>query len=218
MTVELSGSRVITAFTDYVLVSKPKVKMRVSTVCSVLLSALASFATAAQPERTVDIFAWPLSAAKPQALTKIAYNSTTATVKTYKTPLISADEQIVRIGFFHPDSSTSWNGIATSASNLAPAKDKTLQILLNTDGVIYHVGFAAFESPVASRSGAKGDGLRVEVVPMRPGPVVHMNKPVVLDAEGKLADKEPEKTFLQKYWWAIGIFLVLQLVMAGSKE
>nr|OQO30661.1 hypothetical protein B0A51_01547 [Rachicladosporium sp. CCFEE 5018] len=192
--------------------------MHISTACSVVLAFVSALATALQPERTVDIFAWPLSAAKPQALSKIGYNSTTATVKTYKTPLIPADEQIVRIGFFHSDSSTTWNGIATSASNLAEGKDKKLQILLNTEGLIYHVGFAAYDPAVVGRSGARKDGLSVEVVPMRAGPAVHMNKPVVLDAEGKLADKEPEKTFLQKYWWAIGIFLVLQLVMAGSKE
>ncbi|KAK6427365.1 hypothetical protein LTR95_016005 [Oleoguttula sp. CCFEE 5521] len=192
--------------------------MRLSATCSLVLAFFSALATALQPERTVDIFAWPLSAAKPQALTKIAYNSTTATVKTYKTPLVPTDEQIVRIGFFHPDSSTTWNGVATSASNLAEGKDKTLQILLNTDGVVYHVGFAAVDPVSPTRGSGKSDGLSVEVVPMRAGPVVHMNRPVVLDAEGKLADKEPEKTFLQKYWWAIGIFLVLQLVMAGSKE
>ena len=63
---------------------------------------------------------------------------------------------------------------------------------------MYHVGFVASELRTSSLGGSKKDGLSVEVVPMKAGPMVHLNKPVVLDAEGKLDDKEPEKTFLQK--------------------
>ncbi len=52
---------------------------------------------------------------------------------------------------------------------------------------------------------AKGKGkededarLVVELVKSRPGVEPKLNRPVVLDAEGKIPEKEPEKTFLQK--------------------
>jgi hypothetical protein len=78
-----------------------------------------------------------------------------------------------------------------------------LQLLLNARGEVYHVGFLASDSGSSSTSGSGSgsskDGLAVEVLPMKGGPVVHLNKPVVLNAQGTLDDKEPEKSFLQKY-------------------
>jgi hypothetical protein len=77
--------------------------------------------------------------------------------------------------------------------------------------------------------------MSVEVVPMKAGSTVHLNKPVLLNAEGKLDGAPEEKTFLQKYvkrrsllvihdiadyigryWWAIGLFLVFQVAMGGG--
>jgi len=175
--------------------------MRLTTALSLALTFLSSLALAAESDRTVDIFAWPLSATKSQSLARISYNSTTATLKSYTgPPSIPADDEIVRIGFYHTGSSDSWSGIATSASNFADGKDKKLQLLLNAEGEVYHVGFLALGSGLgtSSKGGSKKDGMSVEVVPMKAGPVVHLNKPVVLNAEGKLDDKEPEKSFLQK--------------------
>ena len=69
---------------------------------------------------------------------------------------------------------------------------------LNTEGELYHVGFKASDQPSSSKTGKGKDGLGVEVVKTQPGPTPHLNKAVVLNAEGQLDDKEPEKTFLQK--------------------
>lgn len=55
----------------------------------------------------------------------------------------------------------------------------------------------------------------VEVTKQREGPLPVLNKPVQLNSEGRVEQKD-EKTFLQKYWWAIAIFLVLQLLTAGG--
>jgi hypothetical protein len=41
--------------------------------------------------------------------------------------------------------------------------------------------------------------MSVEVVPMQPASTIQLNKPVVLNADGKLAGQPEEKTFLQKY-------------------
>lgn len=77
--------------------------------------------------------------------------------------------------------------------------------------------------------------MSVEVVPMKAGATVHLNKPILLTAEGKVEGQPEEKTFLQKYvqirslvaihddadsinryWWAIGLFLVFQVAMGGG--
>ncbi|KAM0720568.1 hypothetical protein Q7P37_004704 [Cladosporium fusiforme] len=191
--------------------------MRLTSAISILLTLLFSLAAATQQDKQIDIFAWPLSAPKSQTLAKLSYNPEQATVLSYKAPALPSGEEIVRIGFNHPATGR-WSAIATAASNFADGKDKKLQLLLNEQGEVYHIGFSTSEWPSSSKGGSKKDDMSVEVVPMQTGSTIHLNKPIVLNAEGKLDNKEEEKTFLQKYWWAIGLFLVFQLVMGGSKE
>lgn len=174
--------------------------MRLTAALSIPLTLLFSLVAATQPDKQIDIFAWPLSAPKSQTLAKLSYNSEseTATVLSYKAPALPSADEIVRIGFNHPTTGR-WSGIATAASNFADGKDKKLQLLLNEQGDVYHVGFKTSEWPSSSKGGSKKDDMTVEVVPMKTGSTIHLNKPVVLNAEGKLDNKEEEKTFLQKY-------------------
>lgn len=162
----------------------------------ILLVFLAPLALSAQTQRSVDVFAWPLSASKPTTLAHITYNSTSASVQNYIAPHFAADEEVVRIGFYHP--SGSWSGVASAASNLAANTHKTVQLYLNTDHDLYHVGFKV--SPVASssKSGNSKDGLNVEVVRLRPGQMPPLSKPVQLNAQGKVEEKPVEKSFVQK--------------------
>ena len=155
-----------------------------------------SLVHSAQIERTVDVFAWPLSQAKSQALAQITYTSSNATVKSHKAPKIPTEDDVVRIGFYHK--SGEWSGVATAASNFAPGKDKKVLLHLNTAGELYHVGFKASDVASSSRTGKGQDGLGVEVVKMQPGPMPHLNKPVVVNADGQEEGKVVEKTFLQK--------------------
>jgi len=180
--------------------------MRLSLALSVLLSFFLSPAAGAESQKSIDIFAWPLSASKSQTFASISYNTTTATLKSHSRPSIPEIDEIVRIGFHH-SSTGKWSGIATSASNFAEGKDQKLQLLLNSEGEVYHVGFKAEDaSKASSGSGkeSKKDGLSVEVVPMNAGPQVHLNKPVVVNPDGKVGGEEEQKSFLQKY----GLLLV----------
>ena len=178
------------------------VNMRNIMLITLVLGFWTPFVFSAQPERTVNIHAWPLSETKSQSLAQITYTANNATVKSYTSPNFSDNDDIVRIGFHHPTGS--WSGVATTASNFSPAKDKKIQLHLNTAGDLYHIGFVASSLPSSSKNG-KGkqsgnaqDGLSVEVVRMQKGPEPHLNKPVVLSADGKVPQKEPEKSFLQK--------------------
>ncbi|EME41408.1 hypothetical protein DOTSEDRAFT_55235 [Dothistroma septosporum NZE10] len=183
---------------------------------SLALTFFASLANAAEQQRNIDIFAWPLSASKPQTLAKVSFNSTDASIKSHTAPTIPTDEKIVRLGFYH--SSGQWSGIATSASNFAPERSQKLELLVRPDGALYHIGFKASDGNPAEPSKDKKDGgVSVEVVKIRPGPTPQLNKPIVVSADGTVGGKEPEKTFLQKYWWAIGLFLLFQVVLSGGK-
>ncbi|KAK5128562.1 hypothetical protein LTR85_003233 [Meristemomyces frigidus] len=189
--------------------------MRSNIAIGLLLAFVTSLAYAVEPEHTVNIFAWPLSAPESQTLAKVTYNSTAATVKSYSEPSISSDDDIVRIGFYHP--SGVWSGIATSASNFASEKDKKLQLHVNSNGELYHVGFTASSLGTSSKTSNKEGGLSVEVVKVKPGPTPQLNRPVVVNPDGTAPEKVEEKTFFQKYWWAIAGFLVLQVVMSMGK-
>lgn len=169
---------------------------RFALLLALVLAFITSLAQAAADEQTIDIFAWPSKSAKSQNLAKISYTSTNATVKSYDAPEIPADDDVVRIGFYQP--SGSWSGIATAASNLVPHKNKRLQLLINTNNELYHVGFKASGMASSSKTGQAKDGLDVEIIKMQPGPAPLLNKPVVLNEHGKVDEKEPEKTFLQK--------------------
>lgn len=188
--------------------------MRSTTLLTLVVAFLSSLAFSAQQEREIVVFAWPLSASKAQTLAKISYTSTNATVQSFTAPKIPPGDDVIRIGFHHSSNSGKWSGVATAASNFAPGLGRKVLLHLNAEGVVYHVGFKATEQGSSAKGGK--DGLDVEVVRMRKGPTPHLNKPVVVSADGKVEDKEPEKSFLQKYWWVIGGFLLLQVVLGGG--
>lgn len=150
----------------------------------------------------MDVFAWPISAASSQTLAQISYNATHAEVKKYTAPKIPIGDDVVRVGFHHP--SGTWSGVATSASNFEPHRNRKVLLHLNIEGELYHIGFRASNVQTSSKSGIGKQELGVEVVQMQQGPTPHLNKPVVLNAEGNVDAKEPEKSFLQKYDFQTG--------------
>lgn len=171
--------------------------MRSPLFLSLALTFLSSLALAVSPEqRQIDIFVWPLSAPKASTLAQISFSPTNASIASYTAPKFPQKEEIVRVGFYQP--SGQWSGIATVASNLQADKSKVLQLHVRPDGELYHVGLKLSE-PVSQEKGrSQKDGLSVEVMQIKKGPVPALNKPVVVSADGEEA-KEPEKSFLQKY-------------------
>jgi hypothetical protein len=165
-----------------------------------LLLLCTPLAVAASPS-TVTLYAWPLDAASPSPLASILLSHTqtstdlAAFVKSFTPPPLSqSKDDIVRIGLLHP-STNAWSGVATSAKSLAADVKKKISLHMDKDGNIYHVGFSAS----AKTTGEKEDVI-VELVPMAAGPEPLLNKPVILNAEGKVDKPNPEdnKSFLQK--------------------
>ncbi|KAK7512555.1 uncharacterized protein IWZ02DRAFT_408842 [Phyllosticta citriasiana] len=190
-------------------------------IAAVLFFLLSTFAWAdsstAADTTTLTVFAWPLGEGKaqPQPLAKLSYHAANASAALLSwTPPTSPSDlsSLVRIGLSSDSSSSS---ILTSAAALTPYYKKTLVLhAAPTGDVVFTVGLGAV--PRTNEADEEVD-VRVERVKKGPAPV--LNKPVVLDESGKVAgQEEPQKTFLQKYWWAIALFLVLQVVAGGGKE
>jgi len=150
---------------------------------------------------TVTVYAWPLSATSPTSFATIALSTsqtkTKAEVNSLQLPSIPpSTDEIVRIGLYDP-STKQWSGTATAASSFAPGLARKLTLHVDEDGNAYHAMLSAFELPGKSK---KKDELQVEVIASRPGPQPLLNKPVVLNADGKVpqAEEKDQKTFLQK--------------------
>jgi hypothetical protein len=130
----------------------------------------------------------------PIPLAQIEYDAdqSVGTLSSYTPPTGSyAPDHLLRVGLSDPKSG-SWRGIVTSAASFAEQYHKKFVIHVDEKGEPYHVGFGT------SAKGS-GDEVEVEIVQRSPGPKPVLNKPIVLNAEGKLDSKEPEKSFLQKY-------------------
>lgn len=113
------------------------------------------------------------------------------TLASYTPPTGSyAADHLLRVGLTDPKTG-SWRGIVTSAASFADQYHKKFVVHVDEKGEPYHVGFGT------SAKGA-GEEVTVEIVKRSSGPKPVLNKPIVLNAEGKLESKEPEKMFLQK--------------------
>ncbi|KAF1978514.1 hypothetical protein BU23DRAFT_449776 [Bimuria novae-zelandiae CBS 107.79] len=149
----------------------------------------------------------------PIPLVQISYDAdqTTGTVTSYTPPQGSyTSDHLLRIGLLDTKAGA-WTGVLTSAASFAEEYKKKFVVHVDEKGEPYHVGFST------SEKGAGGE-LEVEIVKREAGPRPVLNRPIVLNAEGRIDSKEPEKSFFQKYWWMIAIFLVIQFVVGGGKE
>jgi hypothetical protein len=153
----------------------------------------------------------------PIPLAQIEYDvdQSIGTLVSYTPPTGSyASDHLLRVGL--SDAKTgSWRGIVTSAASFADHFHKKFVIHVDDKGEPYHVGFGT------SAKGSGGDEVEVEIVKRNPGPKPVLNKPIVLNAEGKLDDKEPEKSFLQKYVMLIvsraAVKLIVLQILVGTR-
>ncbi|OCK85836.1 hypothetical protein K432DRAFT_317693 [Lepidopterella palustris CBS 459.81] len=176
---------------------------------------------------TITIYSHPLHSADasnpssslptPTPLAQIVYDSSTslASLSSYTPPTGAYTSQhLLRIGLFDPNNNE-WKGVVTSAASFRDEYRKKFVLHVDEKGEVYHIGFGT-----SGRRQGKGreNEVEVEVVQRARGPQPVLNKPIVLNAEGKLEGKEPEKTFLQKYWWALLLFLAIQVLSSGGDK
>ncbi|USP73741.1 uncharacterized protein yc1106_01015 [Curvularia clavata] len=151
--------------------------------------------------------------ASPVPLAQIEYDAdqSVGTLVSYTPPTGSyAADHLLRVGITDAKSDT-WRGVVTSAASFSEQYHKKFVIHIDDKGEPFHVGFT-------TRTKGSENEIEVEILRKNAGPQPVLNKPIVLNADGKLGSEEPEKTFLQKYWWAIALFLLVQLVAGGGEK
>jgi len=172
-----------------------------------LLAAVSVKSSRAQPtDRDVTVYSWPLNSANSQQLAKISYNpvTLTTTINEYSPPGKSQEaEELVRVGL--RDGTSDWHGVVTSAESFDGKYQQKLSLHIDEEGEVWHVGISTQLKPVPSK--AKGQvqqtsqdipQIVVEIVMPTPGASPLLNKPVVLNADGKIPQKDQEKTLFQK--------------------
>lgn len=189
---------------------------------SPLLLILFAAPTLAAADSTATIYVWPLSAPSPTSFATVVLSNAqtppTAEVKSFQLPSVPpSKDDLVRVGLYDP-STKQWTGTVTAASSFADGLRRKLTLHVDDNGDAYQAALSAYTLPGKSKTkdGKKGEKkdakkkkdvkrdaenvLEVEVIPTKPGAQPILNKPVVLNAEGKVPQPEEkdERTFLQK--------------------
>lgn len=157
--------------------------------------------------RRTTVYAWPLSSS-PSKLAEIEHSPVEqyTSVLSYTPP--SSPQGLVGVGLYN-HSTNAWLGsTVTSAASFQPEFQGTISLHVNADGDVWRVAFHSSRKSVPSSpngSDTGDDKPRVQLLRPAPAPQPHLNRPVVLSPDGKLPEKEVEKSFLQK--WVMARFL-----------
>lgn len=165
-----------------------------------LLGALWLLFTSGFADATTDLFYWPVGASQPSILARVTYDpaSLSSEVISYQPPAENARDSLVRVGLYTttPTNPKQWIGTLVSSSSLiGEDHHPTFRLHLGPANEVYHVSLAASSD---SKAEVKALGPRVELVPSTPGTQPHLNRPVVLRADGENPEEVVEKSFLQK--------------------
>ncbi|KAI0181384.1 hypothetical protein GGR52DRAFT_524156 [Hypoxylon sp. FL1284] len=200
--------------------------MKLPSILSPGLAALAALASVARAaERTAAVHVQPIAAdaPAPTLLAEIRYDiaaAADAEVVAYEAPEL-ADEGsgLVRVGVYD-GAAGRWTSSVSVASTANFGKGYAPALVLSvTGGDDDAVVLGAALTGVAIDAGQTRDfGPRALVRVAEPGRQPELNKPVVLSPQGAQQGAPEEKTFLQKYWWLIGIFVLLTMTGGGGGE
>ncbi|KAG6360247.1 hypothetical protein INS49_011303 [Diaporthe citri] len=195
--------------------------MRVISIASALLGAASVVYAEA---RTANIYIQPLgSSSSPVLLAGLTYDSSapdtasSASVTSYEAPELPESTDLVRVGIYDANQKQ-WAGSTSVASAENFAKGYSPHFVLSVDGTSgEEVVLGASVRGVRIDAGQTRDfGPQASLLLTSRGKQPDLNKPIVLSPEGKKVEKE-EKTFLQKYWWMIGIAMLLAMGGGGGE-
>ncbi|UNI20324.1 hypothetical protein JDV02_006422 [Purpureocillium takamizusanense] len=199
--------------------------MRITTV----LSALCAAAVVRAEPRTAQIYIQPVpsfssssfsSTHPPTPLAEISYDTvalSASSIVSYDAPEIPDEAALVRIGLYDAKS-RSWISGTTVASTENFAKGYSPNIVVTVTAGGGEVVSVSCKGVAIDAGQTRDFGPQVVVIPQARGAQPTLNKPVVLSREGKTVEPEQEKTFLQKYWWMIGIAVFIAMSGGGAEK
>jgi hypothetical protein len=202
--------------------SNNPIKMRSSlSSLTLILFLFVAVIRAATDDSVVTIYAWPLSSQSPSPMATIALSRHAsephANIQSYTAPSkFQSQDEVIRIGLYDP-STKAWTGTATSAKAFGAGATQKLALHIDDKGHVWNVAFSASvpvktklskdkkerekqkQEAEQARLAREKQPLEIEVVPPTPAPQPVLNKPVVLNLDGKV-DEQPadERSFLQK--------------------
>lgn len=205
-------------------------KVSLIAVAALMLQAVCAETLIFHQLQSVDIFYQRIKSLpndKSSLLASVRYNisSLESTVLSYSPPAVSdtttepgVSHPLLRISTNTPDGSTTVTGLST----FNPTYAQTLILHLREDDLVLAASLSAGpHAPPPPISQDPKAYVKVVVIRPQPGPAPKLNvrKPVVVGADGKEIPQEPEveKTFFQKYWWALALVAVLALAGGGDK-
>ncbi|KAF4594873.1 cyclin-dependent protein kinase regulator pho80 [Ophiocordyceps camponoti-floridani] len=188
-----------------------------------LVAALCAVAAVDARPRIARIHIQPVeasaTAATPIPFAEISYDMTTLSLSSflsYEPPELPETAKLMRIGLYD-SGSRQWLAGTTvaSAENFSKGYSPHLLLLLDSQGGVVSVSCKG----IAIDAGHTRDfGPKLVVLPEARGAQPQLSKPVVLSPEGNRVEPEQEKTFLQKYWWMIGIAVLVAMSGGGGGE
>jgi hypothetical protein len=157
--------------------------------------------TASEPSLldTTTVYIQPVAhSSAPAVLAEINYNPSTlsASISSFSPPELPETSKSIRIGVYDP-STSSWQSATSLTSTESFSKGYRLTLVLSLDGEGGVLGVSVSSGKIDAGQ-TRDFAPKVLVKGMGKGKGPELNKPVVLSPEGKIAELEPEKTFLQK--------------------
>ncbi|KAI2377225.1 hypothetical protein LOY91_001584, partial [Ophidiomyces ophidiicola] len=166
----------------------------ISLILLSLFSLLSPVSASPSSPQIIDIFYRPLPASSSQAaqLARVSYDPTTyqPSVLSY-TPPVSKNDGLLRIGLFTDTAQRNWVGSLTSFAALN--NSSSLNLYLGPENEVYSVSVSALSSIEVE----KASSINVEIIRSTPAPTPHLNRPIVINEDGKGNEPEPEKTLIQ---------------------
>ncbi|GAB0137740.1 hypothetical protein EsDP_00005994 [Epichloe bromicola] len=186
---------------------------------SVISTVCAAIAVQAAPQ-SAEIYIQAISSTPhqtPHPLAEISYDLAalaSSSVLSYDAPELPESSSLIRVGVYDKKTK-SWTSGTTVASteNFAKGYSPTIMVNVNHKG---HVVSAALKGVQIDAGQTRDFGPKVVVLTEGKGAQPALNKPVVL-TEGEKVEEE-EKSFLQKYWWMIGIAVFIALSGGGGEQ
>ncbi|MCJ1373649.1 hypothetical protein MMC20_004878 [Loxospora ochrophaea] len=162
--------------------------------------------------QTATIYYQPLSSSSPTPLAQIRYSPSSPsteqnTLLTFTPPSVhpsTSPSDLIRIGILPPPDNPTLVLPSTviSLSTFSPALHGLFRIRSDPLGALWSVSYHASAHPYPAQWPPSAD-IRAnisgfDVIPTSPAPTPVLNQPVRLTPEGKLPEKEEEKSFFQK--------------------
>ncbi|KAI3327619.1 hypothetical protein HD806DRAFT_328297 [Xylariaceae sp. AK1471] len=193
--------------------------MKLTTILSCLAGFVwASFASASEQTATIYIQVVAASPTAPLPLAELQYDvlvPSEAQVLSYEAPELPDDTKLVRVGIYDP-AAKQWASSTSVASVDNFDKGYSPALMLSLDRAGLPVS-AAIRGVRIDAGQTRDFGPQAIVLVAEAGKQPDLNKPVVLSPEGKQVVPE-EKSMLQKYWWVIGLIIMMSVLSGGDEK